>query len=90
MDNEMTMQCDSCESTDTGRAAFLQFLQVPGFLRRSLLRVLIIAAGIAILLGEAWVIERSPLFAAKGPTAQHVSDRGAALEADELPIAVLH
>ncbi len=89
MDNEMTMQCDGCESTDTGRAASLQFLQ---FLRRGLLSVLIIAAGIAILLGEAWVIEHSPLFATKGPapSAQHASDRGAALESDELPVAVLH
>ena len=90
MDNEMTMQCDSCESADPGRAAFLQFLEVLRFLRRSLLSVLIIAAGIAILLGEAWIIERSPLFAAKDPTVQHASDRGAALETDELPVAVLH
>jgi len=88
MDNEMTMQRASCESIDTGRDALLQFLQV---LRRSLLNVLIIAAGIAVLLGEAWVIEHSPLFAATEPVAdtRHGS-APSALEDDAMPLAVLH
>jgi hypothetical protein len=61
-------------------------------MRRGLVSILIVVAGIAILLGEAWLVERSPLFASKGPapSAQHASGPGAALDGDELPIAVLH
>jgi hypothetical protein len=91
MDNEMAMQRAGCESIDTGRDALRQFLQVLRFLRRSLLNVLIIATGIAVLLGEAWVIEHSPLFAATEPVAdtRHGS-APSALEDDAMPLAVLH
>ena len=84
----MTMQCDTCESNDSAWPAFLQFL------RRGLLSLVIVAAGTAILLGELWVIERSPplFLVAKRPTssAQRSFAPPAAIESDAMPIAVLH
>jgi hypothetical protein len=62
-------------------------------LRRGAVSVAIVAAAIAIVLGESWVIERAPqVLAAHGPTpsAKPVRDPAAVLASDVLPIAVLH
>ncbi|HEX9278694.1 MAG TPA: hypothetical protein VGA51_20160 [Casimicrobiaceae bacterium] len=83
----MTMLCDTCNSNGRARAALARLL------RRGAVSVAIVAALIAIVLGESWVIERAPqLFAARVPaaTAGHARGPAAAPAADVLPIAILH
>jgi hypothetical protein len=83
----MTMLCDTCNTNGRARAAFARLL------RRGAVSVAIVAAAIAIVLGESWVIERAPqVLAAHGPTpsAKPVRDPAAVLASDVLPIAVLH
>jgi hypothetical protein len=88
MENSMTIQCETCERNDNLWPAFLQFL------KRGFVSLVIVAAAIAILLGELWVIERSPpLFVVAkrpAPGTQRSFTPPAALEADTMPIAVLH
>jgi hypothetical protein len=53
--------------------------------------LVIVAAALAILFGELWVIERSPpLFVVKRPAPSVQRSFGDALEGDTTPIAVLH
>jgi hypothetical protein len=83
----MTNGCDVCEYNGTPRATFSQVL------RRGILSVVIVAAAIAILLGESWVIEHSQVLftaTAQTPRTEHVRVPAAALESDVIPIAVLH
>jgi len=83
----MTMLCDTCNSNRRARAALARLL------RRGAVSVAIVAAAIAIVLGESWVIEWAPqVLAAHGPTpsAKPVRDLAAVLASDVLPIAVLH
>ncbi len=83
----MTMPSDTCYSTGRARAALARLL------RRGAVSVAIVAAAIAIVLGESWIIERAPqLFAARVPaaTAGHARGPAAAPAGDVLPIAILH
>jgi len=62
-------------------------------LRRGAVSVAIVAAAIAIVLGESWVLEWAPqVLAAPCPTpsAKPGRDLAAVLASDVLPIAVLH
>ena len=83
----MTMQCDTCNSNGRARPALARLL------RRGAVSVAIVAALIAIVLGESWVIERGPaLFTAAAPRqrAEHGRGPAAAPVGDVLPIAILH
>ena len=88
----MTMLCDTCNSNGRARAALARLL------RRGAVSVAIVAAAIAIVLGESWLIEWAPqVLAAPGPTpsgptpsAEPVREPAAVLASDVLPIAVLH
>ena len=83
----MTMLCDTCNSNDRARATLARLL------RRGAMSVAIVAAAIAIVLGESWVIEQAPqVLAAHGrtPTAENTREPAAVLASDVLPIAVLH
>jgi hypothetical protein len=83
----MTMLCDTCNSTGRARAARARLL------RRGAVSVAIVAAAIAIVLGESWVIERAPRVLAApvpAPSTQRAREPAAVLASDVLPIAVLH
>ena len=83
----MTVLCDTCNSNGRARAALARLL------RRGAVSVAIVAAAIAIVLGESWVIERAPQILAvpvQAPSTQRARDPAAVLASDVLPIAVLH
>jgi len=83
----MTMLCDTCNSSGRARAALARLL------RRGAVSVAVVAAAIAIILGESWVIESAPqVLAAHGrtPSAENTRAPAAVLASDVLPIAVLH
>jgi hypothetical protein len=83
----MIMLGDTCKSNGRARAA------LPRLLRRGAVSVAIVAAAIAIVLGESWVIEWAPqVLAAHGrtPSAENTREPAAVLASDVLPIAVLH
>ena len=81
------MLCDTCNSNNRTRATLARLL------RRGAMSVAIVAAAIAIVLGESWVIERAPqVLAAHGrtPSVENTREPAAVLASDVLPIAVLH
>ncbi|MDQ2964019.1 MAG: hypothetical protein M3R31_12830 [Pseudomonadota bacterium] len=83
----MTTRCDTCEHDD------ITPLTAWRFLRRGLLGAAVVSAVIAIVLGEAWVIEQAPaLFASDVavPTVEPVGRSIDVLSSDAIPIAVLH
>jgi len=83
----MTMLCDTCNSNGRARAALARLL------RRGAVSVAIVAAAIAIVLGESWVIEWAPQVLAapvRAPSTQRAREPAAVLASDVLPIAVLH
>ena len=83
----MTMLCDTCNSNGRARAALARLL------RRGAVSVAIVAAAIAIVLGESWVIEWAPQVLrghSPAPSAERIREPAAVLESDVLPVAVLH
>ena len=83
----MTMLCDTCNSNRRSRVALARLL------RRGAVSAVIVAAAIAIVLGESWVIEWAPQVLrghGPAPSAERIREPTAVLASDVLPIAVLH